>query len=181
MADTKPQTIQQMGDEFMRLLGMCITEWAQIEEELFEVCHIILKTTQEHTAIIYYRTPTIDSRIQLANELVTTVFPPPKSGDHPPVQKKTWAGICSEFKRLLPERNLLAHGKVGPTITDVNGDWLRDVKYEAFPHPHEKMRGKPTKKPMTAEDLKDHISGAAHLWSALRNFRLELSEHVAGH
>lgn len=177
--DHKPQTIQEMGDEFMRFLGMCITEWAQIEEVLFEVCLTILKTTKELTAIVYYRTPTLDSRLQLADELISTVFPPPNPGDHPSPERKAWKAIYDQFKCLLPERNLLAHGVAGPTITDISGEWLHDVRYEAYPHPHERMRGKSTKEPMALADLKKHISGAAHLWCDLRNFQRALPARIA--
>jgi hypothetical protein len=179
MDDHKPQTVQEIGDEFMRFLGMCITEWAQIEEELFEICHAILRTRKEHTAIIYYRTPTLDSRLELAEELVTTMFPKPESGAHPSPERRIWKDIYDEVKNLLPKRNQLAHSPVGPTITDINGDWLTDVKYESYPHPHEKMRGKAKEKqPMELSDLKDHISSASLLWAHLRTFRLALPKHI---
>jgi hypothetical protein len=179
MRDNNPQTIQEMGDEFMRFLGMCITEWAQIEEELFESCHAILRTKKEHTAIIYYRTPTLASRLELVSELITTVFPLPKSGDHPSLERRTWKEIHDDFERLLPERNLLAHSPVGPTITNTNGDWLNDIRYESYTHRNERMRGKSAKGPMTLEDLRKHISSLVSLWSRLRTFRHALPAHVA--
>ena len=69
----KPKTMQEMGEEFMMFLCMCITEWSNVETNLFDICKAILKTTQEHTAIIYYRTPTLDSRLELTTEIVGTV------------------------------------------------------------------------------------------------------------
>ena len=56
------------ADEFFTWLGKCITAWAQVEEHLFEICVHSLGATRHRVAIVYYRTPTLDARLQLTNE-----------------------------------------------------------------------------------------------------------------
>ena len=49
-------------ETFLGNLGRCITMWAFVEEKLFDLCLMTLKAPKKQTAIVYYRTPTIDSR-----------------------------------------------------------------------------------------------------------------------
>ena len=158
------------ADEFFTWLGKCIIAWAQVEEHLFEICVHSLGGTRHRVAIVYYRTPTLDSRLQLTNELVRTVLPardPPSGGhDHPDTKK--WDDLRSQIIGLLPVRNRMAHhpvtykdlgampmmfgsGHAGPVLP-VIGSW-----YESYVSEAEKLRGKHEDiKPLTAPDLSQH-------------------------
>jgi hypothetical protein len=48
---------------FFYALGRAITAWADLEEILFAMVHDILDCSKERTAIVFYRTPTIDARL----------------------------------------------------------------------------------------------------------------------
>ena len=158
------------ADEFFTWLGKCITAWAQVEEHLFEICVHSLRATKHRVAIVYYRTPTLDSRLQLTNELVRTVLPardPPSGGhDHPDTKK--WDDLRGQIIGLLPVRNRMAHHPVtykdlglpvlglstpGPGFAlPVIGSW-----YESYVSEAEKLRGKHEDiKPLTAPDLSQH-------------------------
>ena len=70
MNTTEPESLDAISDEFNKAIGQCITQWALVEEELFQICWRVLQCALEHAAIIYYRTPNLDARLSLASELV---------------------------------------------------------------------------------------------------------------
>src|SRR3982074_2549505 len=47
--------IQHLTEEFSLQVGACITRWADIEEELFEICVACLGCGPERAAIGYFR------------------------------------------------------------------------------------------------------------------------------
>jgi|SRR5215472_7952505 len=101
---------QKTGDDFILTLGNCITEWSNVEHWLFNICLRCLGCHPVKAAIVYYRTPSIDARLSLADELVQATLPRPdrkSGGPHPDL--KTWREIETEFRGLLPIRNQLAH------------------------------------------------------------------------
>jgi hypothetical protein len=86
---------QTPGDEFLLMVGSCITEWANVENVLFNICWRSIGCAVERAAIIYYRSPSIDTRLNLTDELVRSVLPKPqrRSGGHPHADAKLW--VCS--------------------------------------------------------------------------------------
>ena len=62
-------------DEFYRVVGETLTQWASIEQELFEILHHTLGTDRSRSAIVYFRTPSVLSRLQLTEELFSSFFP----------------------------------------------------------------------------------------------------------
>jgi hypothetical protein len=157
------------ADEFFTWLGKCITAWAQVEEHLFEICVRSLGATRHKVAIVCYRTPTLDARLQLTNELVRTVLPPhdPPAGGHGHPDTKKWDEIRSQITELLPVRNRMAHHPVTykdlglmPVLGfsfDSALPTIRSSWYESYVSEAEKLRGKHEDlKPLTAPDLSQH-------------------------
>jgi hypothetical protein len=70
---------------FLMYVGYCITTWADVEEKLFKIFWRATNCPKKQAAIIYYRTPTLDARLSLTDELVKHALPKPekKSGGHP--------------------------------------------------------------------------------------------------
>jgi len=177
---------QEDRDEFMALLGTCITEWAWIEEEVYQVCHRVLGTVSEHTSIIYYRTPTLEARLNLANELMATIFPKPENGKHPDSDSLVWSKLLGEIKDAMPVRNQLAHSPTGAAIfgfmDDETGEVSEgvEIKMQSYPRSQELARpGKPAKKELRSEDLATYLPMVRHLHTRLRTFRLDiLPNHV---
>jgi hypothetical protein len=101
---------------------MCIKEWANIESRLYDLCALILKADPKHVAIVYYRTPNIDARLSLTNELVLASMPRPD---------RVWAKLIADIRSLLKTRNLLAHAPVGEAHST---EW---VEYERGTEPVE--------------------------------------------
>src|ERR1700730_102814 len=92
-------------------VGHCITAWANVERQLFSLCNFALGAGQERAAIIYFRTPTLDSRLDLVEELIQTKLPrrmrEDGGHDHPLVTE--WKTIIKDVKDLLQTRNFIAN------------------------------------------------------------------------
>jgi hypothetical protein len=73
-----------------------------------------LKTSDEKTAIVYYRTPSLSARLELLDELVRATLPRKlrKSGGHDLPIVKSWKDIYGEAKNLLGTRRRIAHHPV---------------------------------------------------------------------
>src|SRR5580692_7435435 len=89
--------------EFYQLVGQNIKAWATTEGLLFDICEKLLKTDRTLVSVVFFRSPTISSRLDLTNELLTVRFPK----DHPVIVQ--WKPIKKAMSDLLPVRNSLAH------------------------------------------------------------------------
>lgn len=168
---------------FFAALGRCIAAWAHAEDHLFETCVSVLDTERQRAAIVYYRTPTVDARLSLADELVRTVLPrrdPPSGGhDHPDTLR--WDEIRKEILVLLPVRNRLAHHPVafkelGP-VPSLQGWSMPAIAswYESHVSEGEKLRGRHEKtNPLTASDLTYHRVSVESIITQLDLFRAQV-------
>jgi hypothetical protein len=165
-------------DDFFTWLGKCITSWAQVEDHLFEICAFSLGSTKERTAVVYYRTPTIDSRLSLTDELIRTVLPRKESGEHDHADVIIWNNIRKEIIAALPARNRMAHHPVtyrvvGPVTGSLAAqDLLTFSWYESAVSDAERLRGRhEDAKPLTAPDLSYHRVDVETLITKLNLFR----------
>lgn len=170
-------TIQKMGEQFMMLLGMCITDWAHIEEELFAICRAVLQTSPERTSIVYFRTPSISARIELVDELIFTVLSD-RSAAKDNRDVKEWTKLKRDIQSELSVRNRLAHSPAGPVLMGPIGNWHEyfsageKIRYESYAIPSETMRSRTKKKSaLSADDLETYLKKLAHLNIRLRDFR----------
>jgi hypothetical protein len=168
------------ADEFFTWVGKCITSWAQVEEHLFEICVTTLGAERHRVAIIYYRTPTLDARISLTDELARTVLPrrDPPDGGHGHPDTIMWGDVRRPIVGLLPVRNRLAHHPVthkelGPALS-LQG-WAMPIIsswYESYVSEAEQLRGKHENiRPLTAPDLSRHRAEVEALIQHLNLFR----------
>lgn len=169
----------QKSTEFMALLGTCITEWAWIEEEIYGICQMILGTASVHTSIIYYRTPSLEARLKLVDELMETVFPPPENGKHKHSDADVWKKLSKGIQDQMPVRNQLAHSPtamgIWGTVDDETGkvSQVVELKMQSSPHRHEMNRPKGTsKKMLLKQDLEKHLQEVREIHMRLRTFRL---------
>jgi hypothetical protein len=58
-------------DEFHRVMGSCIAAWAQVDDQLFRIFRSCIGP-YDQSAVIYYRTPGLDVRLALVDEIVIT-------------------------------------------------------------------------------------------------------------
>lgn len=176
------------GNEFHMLVGKCITAWARVEEHLFKICATSLGTTDQRAAIVYFRTPTIESRLQLTDELLRTVLPKPerKSGGHDHADVQTWDRIRKDIGKILQTRNRIAHHPVAdrklfPTAPEGAVGMLFDMSwFESVVSDAERLRGRhDDAKPLLAPHLSAHRLDVEMIITKLAIFREQvLSKHV---
>jgi hypothetical protein len=156
--------VENEAQQFLYHLGFAITEWAHIEAELFQVCEAIMQTRRKLVAIIYYRTPTLDARLTLTDELILAIAPERKSGSHPHPTIKLWSKLKSDIRDSLPIRNQLAHSPSAPTVKFDPDDGLKitDIVYASYMSPLEQLRGK-SKEALKLRDVHHHIASVSKL------------------
>ena len=158
---------ERRRNQFYQLIGKCIKEWANVEEKLFDLFVFVLDAPRKQAAIVYYKSPTIDTRLNLTDELVRAKLPERirKNGgkDHPHLV--VWTKLNTAIKDLLPPRNQLAHApvreveKIERRASLASGDvfatlatWLEIVESKG-----ERLRGRGEKKPIRTKDLTTHL------------------------
>lgn len=155
--------ILRENEAFLANIGRCITAWSFVEEKLFEICFATLKAPKRQAAIVYYRTPSIEARLALVDELVKAVLPPKESGEHSSPAEREWDRIVKEIRALLPERNALAHFPLKETFLPIesyeetaNPGFMQPRKLEIKPHKYELLRKMRTFKSLGPDDLPKH-------------------------
>src|ERR1019366_5285477 len=175
-------------DEFYMWLGKCIASWSSVENHLFNICTLCLGATAHQSAIIYYRTPTIDSRLSLVDELVKSRMPAKAPGEHDHDDLKLWDRLRKDIALLLATRNRLAHHPVvGKTIFGRSADpeaagmlnqyssWFTSEMSEA-----EKLRRRrEDEKPLMVDDLSYHRMCVEDRIGRLKHFEtVTLAAHL---
>lgn len=166
-------------DELFKWVGICIKEWAKVEAHLFEVCHAVLKAERVQVAIIYYRTPTLDTRLTLADELLQTIVAataPKERARKLRELAKVWKQLLADTRELLPTRNLLAHAPVhsvfhteweqsegADEVEMVDSHWLEVATSEV-----ERLRGRPARA-IRDDQLPEHFNGVCAISQRLRD------------
>jgi hypothetical protein len=148
----------------MLMAGNCITEWANVEEALFNICWQCLGCRKEHAAIVYYRSPTIDTRMQLVSELIAAILPTKKPGEHDHPDTKWWNQIVTDFRKMQSTRSRIAHHPVIIRQADIgvgaNGRTIRESWFEFYISHGEAARGRSAdlKLPkLGVDDLRSHL------------------------
>jgi hypothetical protein len=172
-------SIEAKQNEFMAMVGYCITDWAAVEEQLFGVFYDILEISMERAAIIYLRTPTLESRLSLLDEILHTAYPGErKNGGHQHKDLDVWDGILKEIRDLLPVRNRLAHSPIGAGIYGTIDDetdtitQIREIRVESSSHVHERARKPEEKEPLSIQDLTTYRPKISGVHKRLFEFRV---------
>jgi hypothetical protein len=176
MTDEKPKTWQELGDEFHMMVGYCVAEWAGVDDELFRIFRECVGP-HEQSAIIYYRTPGLDVRFGLTDEIVRSVLPkrPKKSGSHDHPSVRAWVAAKGDYPNLLGMRRRIAHHpimirqepfRVGMAAGESPPSW-----FEIYVSQHEGLRKKSSNLPaLRIDDLKTHLIAVNQLKGRLHRF-----------
>jgi hypothetical protein len=174
-------------DEFMTLLGFCITAWAKIEEQLFKICELCLGARPDRVAIVYYRTPTVDARMKLVDELVGTALPTKTPGEHDHPDVITWSSIVKDAGALLHIRRRIAHHPVRAKINLPPGTYKPKAFWylepnswlEIYESETERLRTGKELQPLKTDDLKKHAKALTEVGNRFAQFRKDvLPKHV---
>jgi hypothetical protein len=172
----------ELADEFHIMVGQCIGAWAQVDDELFRIFQDCVGPL-EQCAIIYYRTPGLDVRFGLTDEIVRSVLPKKEKADggHDHPDLVAWNKAKKGFSDLLGVRRRIAHQPIdikhgitfgGVTLpTRFPGGMLAESWFEIYVGQHERLREKEAKVlPLKIGDLKDHLSATLNLRARLYAF-----------
>jgi hypothetical protein len=184
MAETASKSWQEAGNEFHMMMGECIAEWARVEEVLFQIFHACVKCSAEHASIIYYKTPTLDSRLTLIDEIIKTVLPKrsSKPGSHDHMDVTCWKNILKITRDLMPIRNWIAHHPVNIRFSTGHFS-IDEMSFTIYASSQERLRprGKAFKR-LTINDLRDHLKKTNALTGRLHDFlRGPLATHVSSY
>jgi hypothetical protein len=156
--------------EFYQRVGKCIKAWATIEDKLFDICEKLLKTDRAFVSVVFFRSPTIRSRIELTNELLRVRFPKVKENnqekDHPVIVE--WKPIKKAIVDLLPVRNSLAHDPVKMNINPQDLASALTQTFEASASDKEKLRG--TERRVLDAELQPHLNEVDAISARLERF-----------
>jgi hypothetical protein len=175
-----PKGIPRQYVEFYMLIGQCIKHWAGIEDRLFDLCTLALNAEPKQAAIVYYRTPSLDARLTLVDELIVSILPKKerKDGghDHPLVTR--WKALVNDIRDLLPVRNMIAHAPISELrhydfAADASTPTVQMVRWwiEISPSPNERLRERESTKPSVKDtDLPAHLEQVNAIWTRLEKF-----------
>jgi hypothetical protein len=160
-------------DEFFKEMGHCIALWAEADEALFHIFRVCVGP-YDQSAIIYYRTPGLDLRLGLTDEIVVATLRPGggRSNKRDP-RVAVWKLIVKEFKNLLAVRRRIAHQPVRTEPFSV-GSAIDDpqTSFEIFANRHEQLRDRERKlPPLDIRRLTLHHLGVEGLRQKLAEFR----------
>jgi hypothetical protein len=181
--DFPPHTVGE--EKHLAAVGRAITDWAYVEGSLYEIVAAILACERGLASIVFYRTPTLDTRLSLASDLVKAIYPPVRPGEHPPADLKTWKKLEADIRRGLGLRNKLAHHTVG-TIVEVFESAKDGVihvghmaRHGSFVSHTERPEKKETSPILGLKDVTDHIEEVSSLIERLERFRDVLAARLA--
>lgn len=172
-----PSDVNEKAKEFFYWVGLAITDWAKIDELLFETFSRAINTKRHLAAIIYYRTNTLGGRLTLVDEIICSMIPKRKSGEHAGATETAWKDFKVKMEDLLEVRNQLAHSPANPQAefsanpTDPSKPAvITDVWWASYITGAEKLRGKGAKSDLKIDDVKDHLAELIRLFVALNIF-----------
>lgn len=169
------------ADKFYALVGRCITIWAHVETHLFRSFVTALEAPRHKAAVVFRRSPTMDSRLKLTSEVVEFALPSRQSngGKTHPLMRK-WQTLLARLNELMPVRNQIAHDPVeywsGPVELDAWGEnvmdftWLNYKTKEFSKEAHDST--------LIIDDLENHLKWVGELEAQIKQFRDELAAHV---
>jgi hypothetical protein len=197
MTNPEPKPCEKEGAKFHMMVGYCIATWADVDDGLFRIFRHCVGPIQQ-SAIIYYKTPGLEARFTLTDEIVRSVLPKPKkkSGGHDHPSVAAWTKTIKGYGDLLSIRRRIAHHPIAirtdPNLYTSLFNQLQFGKvtmgssvpplswFEIYVTQHEKLRANSADLAgLRIEDLQSHLEKVGALGSRLLSFFIDvLSKHV---
>ncbi len=188
MSGRQPENDLVAVNDFFVQVGFAITAWAHVDESLFRIFQACVGPAKQ-CAIIYYRTPGLDSRFKLVDEIVLSVLPERinRNGGHDHASVKAWKKTIAPHEGLLKVRRRIAHHPVSPKWTSqssMGGDSNLDggkpdpvLSFDIYANEMERLRRcTGENETLGLSDLKDHSNRVRHLDHELHTFATEVLE-----
>jgi hypothetical protein len=172
MTEDQPEPWRKVADEFHIEMGYCISAWARVDDELFRIFRDCIGPLDQ-SAIIYYRTPGLNVRLDMTNELVqTTLLPSWERPGHADPRLKAWKAAIKPSRDLLSVRRRIAHQPVRWEPRHVGTRLGAAPSYvELYVGANERLRDSQAKlPPLNIDDLRSHRAAVNQLSERLREF-----------
>jgi hypothetical protein len=110
-----PNTIKAR-DEFHREVGLAVTSWSNVDDQLFDICAAVTGTTRTEAAKKYSKAGMLGAKLKLVDKLVRSILPPTKATE--PVHPDTaqWGAMVKELWAMTNIRARIAHQPVTETV-----------------------------------------------------------------
>lgn len=108
----EPEEYEPAERQFLEAIGLCVTQWAFVDRQLFRLFNFGLGSKRSRSAAIYYRQNSLDQRLKL----VTNVFEHALSDEQ---NKTLWNPTVKAIEKLIPTRNIIAHHPAKRTGTSI--------------------------------------------------------------
>lgn len=168
---------------FYLWIGKCIKRWASVEHVLFKMCDTCLDSRRRVVAVVFFRTPTLESKITLVSDLLDARFFPhgKRSGQHDPDEMKRWNKLEARLRKHLPLRNFIAHNPMssrGEKTLPGEKPTFRNPQPAVVQHPADAERKAASIKDVRVDDLDKHYKEVTLLMNDLGKFADELQERL---
>jgi hypothetical protein len=154
---------------FLRAIGLCVTQWAFVDRQLFRLFRFGIGASTHLAALVYYEQNTLGQRLRQVHNLLKSQLSNKGSEQH----KLRWQTIYTRLNDLVPTRNIIVHQPVRRTGMASKGKaiYVYGIYIEPYQRylnkEHKGLRGK---QELKTEDLNQHSIEVAALESDLKTF-----------
>jgi hypothetical protein len=158
-----PEEYAESENEFLRALGLCVSQWAFVDRQLFRLFRFGLQAATHRAAIVYYKPKTLQQRIQFVNELLEQNL----SAEQ---YRADWKPLWKKLDDLVPVRNIFVHHPTRRLHTARDGKAVYEYAIHIEPYErllHKNHKGLKGKTEIDVEDLNKHAEAVNDLEQAL--------------
>lgn len=161
-----PEEYEQAESEFLAELGLCVSQWAFVDRQLFRIFHYCLGAKKPRSAAIYYKKNSLSQRMALVESVI-------EFGLLDAGVASNWTSIKSVFGKLVLTRNIIAHHP--PKRTGTSKDGQATYIYSIHIEPYERAlrkeyRGLNGRSELYIDDLRSHADAVQRLANDLVKF-----------
>ena len=171
----QPEEYVEAETAFLRAVGLCVTQWAFVDRQLFRLFRFGIGALTHRAAILYYDQNTIGRRAGQINNLLKSAFEGPDNESW----LKKWESLHQRLRDLLPIRNAIAHQPVQRmgTSDGTKAIYVYAIYLEPYArHLKENRNVYRDKESLNTDDLIQHSNDVNALESDLCEFANKIVE-----
>ena len=147
----------------MRALGLCVSQWAFVDRQLFRLFRLGLQAATHRAALIYYTPKTLSQRLQFVDQLLEQNLPAAQC-------EADWKPLAKKLDDLIPVRNIFVHHPTRRLHTARDGKAVYEYAIHIEPYEralHKKHKALKGKTEIDLGDLRKHAEAVNELEQAL--------------
>jgi hypothetical protein len=144
----EPEEYVEAETAFLRAVGLCVTQWAFVDRQLFRLFRFGIGASTHRAAIVYYEQNTLGQRLRQVDNLLKSSLSDRTNERY----RATWKELYDRINDLLPARNIIVHQPVRRTGTASEGKAI--YVYGIYIEPYQRYLNKKHKGLNDKEELK---------------------------